>query len=53
VALAELMKPGVEGVEWREWRGVQRKIYYYPVAGGRIWGATARIVHNLLAVWRR
>ena len=53
VPLADLVKPGVEGIEWREWRGTQRKIYYYPVAGGRIWGATARILHNLLAIWRQ
>jgi 8-oxo-dGTP pyrophosphatase MutT (NUDIX family) len=53
VPLADLLKPGVEGIEWREWRGTQRKIYYYPVAGGRIWGATARILHNLLAIWRQ
>ncbi len=51
VALADLTKPGAEGVEWREWRGVKRQIYYYPVAGGRIWGATGRILHNLLSVW--
>lgn len=51
VALRDLRKPGVEGVEWREWRGTRRKIYYYPVAGGRIWGATARILHDLLTVW--
>ncbi|HME82617.1 MAG TPA: CoA pyrophosphatase [Candidatus Eremiobacteraceae bacterium] len=51
VALRDLTKPGAEGVEWREWRGVRREIYYYPVAGGRIWGATGRIVHNLLSVW--
>jgi 8-oxo-dGTP pyrophosphatase MutT (NUDIX family) len=51
VALRDLTKPGAEGVEWREWRGVKRQIYYYPVAGGRIWGATGRILHNLLNVW--
>jgi len=53
VPLADLTKPGVEGIEWREWRGTQRKIYYYPVADGRIWGATARILHNLLTIWRQ
>jgi 8-oxo-dGTP pyrophosphatase MutT (NUDIX family) len=51
VTVRELLKPGVAGVEWREWRGSQRKIYYYAVAGGRIWGATGRILHNLLALW--
>lgn len=51
VTVRELLKPGVAGVEWRAWRGSQRKIYYYAVAGGRIWGATGRILHNLLALW--
>ncbi|MBV8082778.1 MAG: CoA pyrophosphatase [Candidatus Eremiobacteraeota bacterium] len=51
VPLRDVMKPGAEGVEWRQWRGTRRQIYYYPVAGGRIWGATARILHNLLTVW--
>ena len=51
VTVRELLKPGVAGVEWREWSGSQRKIYYYAVAGGRIWGATGRILHNLLALW--
>jgi 8-oxo-dGTP pyrophosphatase MutT (NUDIX family) len=46
-----LRKPGTERVEWREWRGEQHKIYYYPVEGGRIWGATGRILHNLFTVW--
>jgi 8-oxo-dGTP pyrophosphatase MutT (NUDIX family) len=50
-SLDELRKPGAEGVEWRSWRGIKRQIYYYHVEGGRIWGATGRILHNLLAVW--
>jgi 8-oxo-dGTP pyrophosphatase MutT (NUDIX family) len=50
-SLDELRTPGAEGVEWRSWRGSIRQIYYYQVDGGRIWGATGRILHNLLAVW--
>jgi 8-oxo-dGTP pyrophosphatase MutT (NUDIX family) len=50
-SLDELRKPGAQGVEWRLWRGVKHQIYYYHVDGGRIWGATGRILHNLLAVW--
>jgi 8-oxo-dGTP pyrophosphatase MutT (NUDIX family) len=50
-SLAELRTPGAQGAEWREWRGIKREIYYYDVQGGRIWGATGRILHNLLAVW--
>jgi 8-oxo-dGTP pyrophosphatase MutT (NUDIX family) len=50
-SLDELRKPGAEGVEWRAWRGRKRQIYYYQVDGGRIWGATGRILHNLLALW--
>lgn len=50
-SLGDLRRPGAAGVEWREWRGTKRQIYYYQVAGGRIWGATGRILHNLLAIW--
>jgi 8-oxo-dGTP pyrophosphatase MutT (NUDIX family) len=50
-SVEELRRPGVAGVEWREWRGTRREIYYYRVEGGRIWGATGRILHNLLALW--
>jgi 8-oxo-dGTP pyrophosphatase MutT (NUDIX family) len=50
-SLDQLRAPGAEGVEWRAWRGSIRQIYYYQVDGGRIWGATGRILHNLLAVW--
>jgi 8-oxo-dGTP pyrophosphatase MutT (NUDIX family) len=51
VPLSSLTAPGAEGTEWREWAGVSRLRYYYDVEGGRIWGATARIVHSLLEVW--
>jgi 8-oxo-dGTP pyrophosphatase MutT (NUDIX family) len=51
VSVNELRRPGVHGTELREWRGSQREVHYYDVAGGRIWGATARILHNLLEVW--
>ena len=50
-SIEELRKPGAHGVEWREWRGGRRQIYYYHVEGGRIWGATGRILHNLLSLW--
>ncbi len=51
VSLEQLRAPGAEGMEWREWRGTQRQIFHYPVSGGRIWGATGRILHDLLTVW--
>jgi 8-oxo-dGTP pyrophosphatase MutT (NUDIX family) len=51
VSLRELTAPGACGTQWLEWGGVSRLRYYYDVAGGRIWGATARMLHELLEVW--
>lgn len=51
VTLDALRAPGAERVESQEWRGTVREIYSFPADGGRIWGATARIIHNLLSVW--
>jgi 8-oxo-dGTP pyrophosphatase MutT (NUDIX family) len=51
VPVRALKTPGVEGTEWREWAGVSRLRHRYDVPGGRIWGATARILHGLLEIW--
>ena len=51
VPVGSLRKPGVHGTTMREWRGTMREVHHYDVAGDQIWGATARILYNLLQVW--
>ena len=51
VPLAMLLSQGVEAHERRGPDGAVRTIYAYRVGDDRIWGATARIIHGLLALW--
>lgn len=51
VGLRELVESGVERFELRGPDGKVRRIYAYHVAGDRIWGATARIIHGMLSLW--
>ena len=48
VPLAALLEPARQRVERRFIRGAERDIYFFEYAGHTIWGATARIVRNLL-----
>jgi 8-oxo-dGTP pyrophosphatase MutT (NUDIX family) len=48
VPLAALFEPARQRVEKRLVRGAERDIYFFEYAGHVIWGATARIVRNLL-----
>ncbi len=50
VPLAALQEPARQRVEKRFVRGAERDIYFFEYAGHTIWGATARIVRNLLDV---
>lgn len=50
VPLAALLEPARQRVEKRFVRGAERDIYFFEYAGHTIWGATARIVRNLLDV---
>ena len=52
VPLNELSRPELHGTLLRDWRGTMREVHYFNVSGGQIWGATARILYNLLQVWR-
>jgi len=51
VPLSTLLSQGVESYELRGPDGTMRKIYAYHVGEDRIWGATGRIIHGLLALW--
>jgi 8-oxo-dGTP pyrophosphatase MutT (NUDIX family) len=48
VPLAALLEPARQRVERRFIRGAERDIYFFEYAGHTIWGATARIIRNLL-----
>lgn len=53
VPLAHLAHPGNLRVEQQEWRGVLHDIHYFDYREHVIWGATGRILHNLLEVAAR
>jgi 8-oxo-dGTP pyrophosphatase MutT (NUDIX family) len=59
IPVSDLLVPGLRRTEKRFYRGAERDVYFYDVGRHTIWGATARILSNLLAVisslpaWRR
>ena len=42
--------PGLRRTEKRFFRGAEHDVYFYDVGRHTIWGATARILSNLLSV---
>ncbi|HEY6100420.1 MAG TPA: CoA pyrophosphatase [Anaeromyxobacter sp.] len=52
VQLAPLLSPGVHRVEPREAYGMSLDVHYFTIGEDVLWGATARIVWELLGVWR-
>ena len=48
VPVSALLEPARQHVEKRFIRGAERDIYFFEYAGHSIWGATARILRNLL-----
>ena len=50
IPLSDLLVPGLRRTEKRFYRGAERDVYFYDVGRHTIWGATARILSNLLAV---
>ncbi|HEV3353814.1 MAG TPA: CoA pyrophosphatase [Acidimicrobiales bacterium] len=51
VAVAELMEPDVYHAERWDLPGMgERPMHFFTVAGETVWGATARILHDLLAL---
>jgi 8-oxo-dGTP pyrophosphatase MutT (NUDIX family) len=51
VPLPSLMAPGVHRTERRLAYGLEVDVHYYEVEGRTIWGATARILSELLGIW--
>jgi 8-oxo-dGTP pyrophosphatase MutT (NUDIX family) len=53
VPVSDLLVPGLRRTEKRFYRGAERDVYFYDVGRHTIWGATARILSNLLSVISR
>jgi 8-oxo-dGTP pyrophosphatase MutT (NUDIX family) len=51
VPLAELSRGGAHWTEPREAYGIVHEVHVYQLPAVTIWGATARVLHQLLAVW--
>ncbi|HET9553554.1 MAG TPA: CoA pyrophosphatase [Anaeromyxobacteraceae bacterium] len=52
VPIPALLAPGVHRTERRVAYGMDVDVHYYELEGRTIWGATARILSELLDVWR-
>jgi 8-oxo-dGTP pyrophosphatase MutT (NUDIX family) len=52
VPLAALAAPGVHRTERVVAWGTEFEVHFYDVNAGTIWGATARVLSELLEVWR-
>lgn len=53
VPLAALLAPGVHRTERRLVYGLDVDVHFYDVEGRTIWGATARVLSELLGIWRQ
>ncbi len=52
VPLSELERPEIHRVEPREVYGMNLDVHFFTLGDDVLWGATARIVWELLGVWR-
>jgi 8-oxo-dGTP pyrophosphatase MutT (NUDIX family) len=52
VPVEALARPGALHVENREAFGMQHEVHVYTAGEERIWGATARVISELLSAWR-
>ena len=50
--VAGLLAPGSHRVGTREAFGMVHEVHTFEVGGETVWGASARILHELLAAWR-
>ncbi|BDG09590.1 NUDIX hydrolase [Anaeromyxobacter paludicola] len=51
VPLSALSRPGAWRVEEREAYGLRHEVHHLDFGGETIWGATARVLRELVAVW--
>ena len=48
----DLLRPGVHRTGTREAYGMVHEVHYFELGDAVIWGASARILHELLVAWR-
>ncbi|HTP50393.1 MAG TPA: CoA pyrophosphatase [Anaeromyxobacteraceae bacterium] len=53
VPVALLERPGAHRTAMREAHGMSHEVHFYTLGKDSIWGATARVLFELLSVWRR
>ena len=51
VPVAAFLSPGVHRTEERDAYGERHLVHYYDLPEATVWGATARVLHKLFAVW--
>jgi hypothetical protein len=49
--LSALARPEAHRIELREAYGTRHEVHHYAFSHHTIWGATARILRDLLAIW--
>jgi len=52
IPIAELDRPGAHHTEIREAHGMQHEVHFFTVGENTVWGATARVLAELVSVWR-
>lgn len=53
LSVHDLLAPGSHRIGTREAYGMVHEVHTYEVGGNVVWGASARILHELLTAWRR
>jgi hypothetical protein len=51
VPMSELLRPDAHRTEQREAYGRSLEVHFYELPSVTIWGATARVLHQLLSLW--
>jgi len=52
LSVADLLAPGTHRTGTREAFGMLHEVHTFEVGGEVVWGASARILHELLTIWR-
>jgi 8-oxo-dGTP pyrophosphatase MutT (NUDIX family) len=52
LSVADLLVPGTHRTGTREAFGMVHEVHYFELGGAVVWGASARILHELLTAWR-
>jgi 8-oxo-dGTP pyrophosphatase MutT (NUDIX family) len=52
LSVADLLAPGTHRTGTREAFGMVHEVHTFEVGGEVVWGASARILHELLTIWR-